>query len=197
MSDETKQLCSNAYTCEWCGAYSTIHTCSGCKEARYCGKSCQASHWAEHRGLCQQIQAEREKKENRKKLKLPRLDLQLAPRLFCLNPRIGSIDAACLPRRQYLTEAGMAECLSHNPARGGQTYSGYRHNHSLLNTQRQEICLMDRSNVFPAVWVCSSPSPCPANDLAAVYYCAAPGVGESKRTTYSPRSRAGSSDSRR
>jgi hypothetical protein len=68
MSDETKQLCSNAYTCEWCGAYSTIHTCSGCKEARYCGKSCQASHWAEHRGLCQQIQAEREKKEKRKKL---------------------------------------------------------------------------------------------------------------------------------
>jgi ankyrin repeat protein len=68
MSDETKQLCSNAYTCEWCGAYSTIHTCSGCKEARYCGKSCQASHWAEHRGLCQQIQAERAKKENRKKL---------------------------------------------------------------------------------------------------------------------------------
>ena len=70
MSDETKQLCSNAYTCEWCGAYSTIHTCSGCKEARYCGKSCQASHWAEHRGLCQQIQAEREKKENRKNLGL-------------------------------------------------------------------------------------------------------------------------------
>ena len=68
MSDETKQLCSNAYTCEWCGAYSTIHTCSGCKEARYCGKSCQASHWAEHRGFCQQIQAERAKKENRKKL---------------------------------------------------------------------------------------------------------------------------------
>ena len=70
MSDETKQLCSNAYTCEWCGAYSTIRTCSGCKEARYCGKSCQASHWAEHRGLCQQIQAEREKKENRKNLGL-------------------------------------------------------------------------------------------------------------------------------
>ena len=68
MSDETKKLCSNADTCDWCGAYSTTDRCSGCREARYCGKRCQASHWAEHRGLCLQIRAEREKKERRKQL---------------------------------------------------------------------------------------------------------------------------------
>ena len=68
MSDETKKLCSNADTCDWCGAYSTTDRCSGCREARYCGKRCQASHWAEHKGLCLQIRAEREKKERRKKL---------------------------------------------------------------------------------------------------------------------------------
>ena len=68
MSDEPKELCSNADTCDWCGAYSTTDRCSGCREARYCGKRCQASHWAEHKGLCLQIRAEREKKERRKKL---------------------------------------------------------------------------------------------------------------------------------
>jgi len=68
MSDEPKELCSNADTCDWCGAYSTTDRCSGCGEARYCGKRCQASHWAEHKGLCLQIRAEREKKERRKEL---------------------------------------------------------------------------------------------------------------------------------
>ena len=68
MSDEPKELCSNADTCDWCGAYSTTDRCSGCREARYCGKRCQASHWAEHKGLCLQIRAEREKKERRKEL---------------------------------------------------------------------------------------------------------------------------------
>jgi len=63
MSDEPKELCSNSDTCDWCGAYSTTDRCSGCMEARYCGKRCQASHWAEHKGLCLQIRAEREKKE--------------------------------------------------------------------------------------------------------------------------------------
>ena len=68
MGDEPKELCSNADTCDWCGAYSTTDRCSGCREARYCGKRCQASHWAEHKGLCLQIRAEREKKERRKEL---------------------------------------------------------------------------------------------------------------------------------
>ena len=80
MSDEPKELCSNADTCDWCGAYSTTDRCSGCREARYCGKRCQASHWAEHKGLCLQIRAEREKKERRKELGVALYDASIRGR---------------------------------------------------------------------------------------------------------------------
>ena len=39
-----KLLCAVGDTCEVCGARSTIHRCSMCHTARYCGEDCQASH---------------------------------------------------------------------------------------------------------------------------------------------------------
>ena len=41
--------------------------CGGCREARYCTRACQKAHWREHKLLCQQIQAKRDKKAARRR----------------------------------------------------------------------------------------------------------------------------------
>jgi hypothetical protein len=33
--------------------------CTGCKQARYCGKVCQLAHWKAHKSDCKQWSAER------------------------------------------------------------------------------------------------------------------------------------------
>ena len=63
-----RKICSVADTCDYCGQYSTTKKCSGCKEARYCTPACQKSHWPDHKLLCRQIQAERDKKARRREL---------------------------------------------------------------------------------------------------------------------------------
>jgi ankyrin repeat protein len=63
-----RKICSVADTCDYCGQYSTTKKCSGCKEARYCTPACQKSHWPDHKLLCRQIQAERNKKARRREL---------------------------------------------------------------------------------------------------------------------------------
>ena len=63
-----RKICSVADTCDYCGQYSTTKKCSGCKEARYCTPACQKSHWSDHKLLCRQIQAERDKKARRREL---------------------------------------------------------------------------------------------------------------------------------
>ena len=50
--------------CHLCGLASTMK-CGGCREAHYCTRACQKAHWREHKLLCQQIQAERDKKAAR------------------------------------------------------------------------------------------------------------------------------------
>ena len=52
--------------CHLCGLASTVK-CGGCREARYCTRACQKAHWREHKLLCQQIQAKRDKKAARRR----------------------------------------------------------------------------------------------------------------------------------
>lgn len=41
------------YRCAYCGNPSAaLKKCSGCGKPRYCDKSCQKSHWKDHRNQC-------------------------------------------------------------------------------------------------------------------------------------------------
>ena len=55
-----KLLCTVGDTCEVCRARSTIHLCSMCRTARYCGEDCQASRWEDHKDYCQVLVRRRE-----------------------------------------------------------------------------------------------------------------------------------------
>ena len=49
--------------CEVCGKKFASFTCSGCASAHYCSKSCQVSHWKEHKKPCKEEAAAALKKE--------------------------------------------------------------------------------------------------------------------------------------
>ena len=50
--------------CHHCGAGpgpgSKLQACSGCKTACYCGRSCQAADWAQHKTVCKMLQQQKE-----------------------------------------------------------------------------------------------------------------------------------------
>jgi hypothetical protein len=50
---EAKTHCSR-YACSGAG----LMKCTGCKQARYCGKVCQLAHWKAHKSDCRQWSAE-------------------------------------------------------------------------------------------------------------------------------------------
>jgi len=43
-------------TCDFCGAHgAALIKCSNCKVAKYCGLSCQKSHYEEHKAACRAL----------------------------------------------------------------------------------------------------------------------------------------------
>jgi len=43
--------------CLECGAVGAALTCSRCKQAKYCSRGCQASHWPSHKLECKNLEA--------------------------------------------------------------------------------------------------------------------------------------------
>ena len=57
--------CCNNPGCGNLGGFSEVQLvkgtssrCSGCRAARYCGRSCQVAHWKEHKGMCKKVKEE-------------------------------------------------------------------------------------------------------------------------------------------
>ena len=47
-----------ARECARCGISTGLKTCQGCKQVKYCSKSCQTKHWKhEHKGVCSTLSA--------------------------------------------------------------------------------------------------------------------------------------------
>lgn len=42
------------HTCKLCGK-DAIQRCSRCKNEWYCSRSCQVTHWAQHKDICNKI----------------------------------------------------------------------------------------------------------------------------------------------
>lgn len=38
--------------CAWCASKETLKRCSRCKEVSYCSKTCQRTHWPDHKSSC-------------------------------------------------------------------------------------------------------------------------------------------------
>jgi ankyrin repeat protein len=51
---EAKAHCSNP----WCSG-AGLKKCTGCKQARYCGQTCQLAHWEAHKAVCMQASSRR------------------------------------------------------------------------------------------------------------------------------------------
>eukprot|EP00941_MAST-03F_sp_MAST-3F-sp1_P005933 g5933.t1 len=55
---------SELIRCSACGRFNALNRCSRCKVLRYCGKSCQLSHWEFHKNYCKKVQLNTNDEEN-------------------------------------------------------------------------------------------------------------------------------------
>ena len=56
----------SVYSCWFCAKPGrSLHKCSVCRKARYCGETCQLEDWGRHRKICRSREKRREGKRKR------------------------------------------------------------------------------------------------------------------------------------